>query len=228
MTVAITWLSHAAFLIESSKGRVLIDPFLSNNPKASLKLQDLPPVDMILVTHGHGDHVGDTIALATRDNALVVASVEVVNWLRNHGVKRLHGQQAGGAFEHPAGRVKLTPAFHGSSLPDGSYGGQPVGMLLTVEGVTVYHAGDTSLFGDMALIGDEGVDLALLPIGDNFTMGPEDALKAADLIGPKMVIPMHYGTWPVIDVDQERFRGPAAGKPWRVSIPTPGEKIRLN
>ncbi|MBU1241458.1 MBL fold metallo-hydrolase, partial [Myxococcota bacterium] len=118
--------------------------------------------------------------------------------------------------------------FHGSFLPDGSYGGQPVGVLLTVEEKTIYHAGDTALFSDMRLIGKAGVDLALLPVGDNFTMGPEDALTAADFLDPKMVIPMHFGTWPIIDIDPQRFFGPASQRKWKTFAPVVGEIFQLN
>ena len=205
MTVQITWLGHAAFLIEAPEGNTLIDPFITQNPRATITLEDLPKIHMILVTHAHGDHLGDTKAIAEKHDALVVSTVEVVNWLKRQGVRRVHGQQAGGAYTHPAGRVKLTPAFHGSSLPDGSYGGQPVGVILEVLGKKIYHAGDTSIFGDMELLAPMQIDLALLPIGDNFTMGPEDAILACSLIRPKMVLPMHYGTWPVINVSPELF-----------------------
>jgi len=143
---------------------------------------------------------GDAVAIAKRTRATVIANFEICNWLQAHGVQT-HAQHIGGGFLHPFGYVKLTLALHGSALPDGSYGGNPVGFLLTAEGKKIYCAGDTGLFGDMALIGEEGVELAALPIGDNFTMGPDDALKAVKLLTPKHVIPVHFGTWELIAQD---------------------------
>jgi L-ascorbate metabolism protein UlaG (beta-lactamase superfamily) len=180
---------------------VLIDPFLTDNPKAAVKADEVA-ADFLLVSHGHGDHVGDTIAIAKRTGATVVCNYEISLWLQKQGLQKVHGQQHGGAHRFPFGRVKLTLAFHGSMLPDGSNGGNPCGFLITFnDGTRVYDAADTGLFGDMRLIGEEGVDLAILPIGDNYTMGPDDALRAVKLIQPKKVLPIHYNTWDVIAQD---------------------------
>src|SRR5262249_48578800 len=157
----------------------------TGNPAAAAKAVDVA-ADFILVSHGHGDHLGDAVAIAKRTGATVVANFEISQWLQNQGLKKVHGQQHGGGHDLPFGRVKLTLAFHGSMLPDGSNGGNPCGFLLTFkDGKKVYDAADTGLFGDMRLIGEESIDLALLPIGDNYTMGPDDALRAVKLVGPK-------------------------------------------
>jgi L-ascorbate metabolism protein UlaG (beta-lactamase superfamily) len=191
--------------IETAGYHLLVDPFLSGNPAAVVKAEDLK-ADFILVSHGHGDHVGDTVAIAKRTNALVISNFEIANWLGNQGV-RTHPQHIGGGYQHPFGYLKLTQALHGSALPDGSYGGNPAGFLLTTrEGKKIYLACDTGLFGDMRLIGEEGIDLAVLPIGDNFTMGPADALRAVKLIQPKQVIPIHYNTWDLIAQDVNAWK----------------------
>lgn len=201
MATLVRWLGHSAVFLETPSHKVLIDPFLTDNPAASLKA-DKAQADFILVSHGHGDHLGDTIAIAQRTGATVITNFEISEWLAAQGLKKVHGQQHGGGFNHPFGRVKLTLALHGSMLPDGSYGGNPAGFLIYLkDGKKIYHAGDTGLFGDMKLIGEEGIDLAILPIGDNYTMGPDDALRAVRLLQPKKVLPIHYNTWPIIAQD---------------------------
>jgi L-ascorbate metabolism protein UlaG (beta-lactamase superfamily) len=201
MATRVCWLGHACLLFESDGAHVLVDPFLTGNPAAARKADEVP-ADFILVSHGHGDHLGDTVAIAKRTGATVIANYEMAGWLQKQGVAKVHGQQHGGGHDFPFGRVKLTVAFHGSALPDGSYGGNPCGFYLTFkDGKRVYDAADTALFGDMRLIGEEGVDLALVPIGDNFTMGPDDALRAVKLVGPRKVVPIHYDTWPLIAQD---------------------------
>jgi L-ascorbate metabolism protein UlaG (beta-lactamase superfamily) len=205
MATRICWLGHACLLLESDGQRLLIDPFLTDNPAAAAKAEDLNP-HFILVSHGHGDHLGDTIPIAKRTGATVVANYEISEWLKRQGVQKVHGLQHGGGFEFPFGRAKLTLAFHGSALPDGSYGGNPCGFLITFkDGRKVYDAADTGLFGDMALIGEEGIDLATLPLGDNYTMGPDDALRAVKLVRPRKVVPIHYNTWPVIAQDAQAW-----------------------
>jgi L-ascorbate metabolism protein UlaG (beta-lactamase superfamily) len=201
MATRLCWLGHACLLFESDGKRVLIDPFLTNNPAAAKKAEEVA-ADFILVSHGHADHVGDTVAIAKRTGATVIANYEMAGWFQKQGLKKVHGQQHGGGYVHPFGRVKLTLAFHGSALPDGSYGGNPCGFLITFnDGKRVYDAADTGLFGDMRLIGEEGIDLATLPIGDNFTMGPDDALRAVKLAQPRKVVPIHYNTWDLIAQD---------------------------
>ena len=201
MATRVRWLGHAALWMESDGQKILIDPFLTGNPTAAAKAGDLTP-DFILVSHGHGDHVGDTIAIAKATGAMVVCNYEMSEWFKKQGVPKVHGQQHGGAHTFPFGQVKLTLAFHGSALPDGSYGGNPCGFLITFkDGTRVYDAADTGLFGDMRLIGEEGVDLAVLPIGDNYTMGPDDALRAVKLIQPRQVVPIHFNTWDLIAQD---------------------------
>jgi L-ascorbate metabolism protein UlaG (beta-lactamase superfamily) len=201
MATKLRWLGHACLLLESDGQRLLIDPFLTDNPAAAATADEVP-ADFILVSHGHGDHVGDTVAIARRTGATVVANYEISQWLQKQGLKKVHGQQHGGGHAFPFGRVKLTVAFHGSALPDGSNGGNPCGFLITFnDGTHVYDAADTALFGDMRLIGEEGIDLAVLPIGDNFTMGPDDALRAVKLLQPRKVVPIHYNTWDLIAQD---------------------------
>jgi L-ascorbate metabolism protein UlaG (beta-lactamase superfamily) len=180
--------------------KVLIDPFFTGNPMASVTAEEVSPT-VIVVTHGHADHVGDTVAIAKRTGALVISNFEIVGYLEKQGLENLHPLHIGGGYSFEWGRVKLTIAHHGSALPDGSYGGLAAGVLLDMGGVKIYHAGDTGLFYDMKLIGDEGIDLAMLPIGDNFTMGPEDAFKALRLLRPKAAIPMHFDTWDMIKQD---------------------------
>lgn len=178
----------------------MIDPFFTDNPVCSVEAGEAA-ADYILITHGHGDHVGDTLSIAKRCGSLVISNFEICSWIASHGHEKVHAQHIGGGYQHPFGHVKLTIAFHGSGLPDGAYGGMPAGFLLTVEDKKIYVAGDTALFSDMQLIGQTGLDLAILPIGDNFTMGPDDALQAVSFLKAKAVIPYHYNTWQPIEQD---------------------------
>ncbi len=202
MAIQVTWLSHSGFQITIGEYKILIDPFLTDNPLATVTPEQME-ADFIILSHGHGDHVGDSAAIANRTGATVIANFEIGSWLQQkHGVQNVHTLNTGGGVKLPFGRVELTLAYHSSSLPDGSYGGMPNGILiLTNEGKTLYHAGDTSVFLDMQLIGERGLDLAMLPIGDYFTMGPEMSLKAIELLKPKVVIPMHYNTFDPIAQD---------------------------
>ena len=200
MSFEISWLGHAVLRLKTEGFTLLVDPYLSQNPSAT-EAADTIDADYILVTHGHGDHIGDTVQIAQRTGATVIANAEICTWLGKKGVK-VHGQHIGGGFTYPFGYLKLTMALHGSALPDGSDGGNPAGFLLTTKaGEKIYMAGDTGLFGDMALIGDEGLTLAVIPIGDNYTMGPVDALRAVKFLRPQHVIPIHYNTFSLINQD---------------------------
>ena len=225
MSTRVQWLGHACLLIESDGKRVLIDPFLTGNPMAAAGPEEVE-ADVILVSHGHEDHLGDTVAIAKRTGATVVANYELGTWLKGQGLTKVHGMQHGGGCQvDPSIHVKLTLAFHGSTLPGGGYGGNPCGFLVTFrDGTRIYDAADTGLFGDMKLIGEEGLDLAILPIGDYFTMGPADAIRAVKLLQPKAVLPIHYNTFPPIKQDvqawAERVKEETAA---RALIPEPGE-----
>jgi L-ascorbate metabolism protein UlaG (beta-lactamase superfamily) len=210
MSTRVRWLGHAALLVESGGRSVLIDPFLTGNPKAAITA-DKVTADLILISHGHGDHVGDAVAIAKRTGATVAANYEISEWLQmpaqGLASEKVHGPQHGGSFtfDQSVG-IKLTLAFHGSVLPDGSNGGNPCGFIVTfADGTKIYDAADTALFGDMALIGEEGLDLAILPIGDYYTMGPDDAVRAVRLLHPRFVLPIHYGTFPRIEQDAEAW-----------------------
>ncbi|MFO1444022.1 metal-dependent hydrolase [Bacillus sp. Bva_UNVM-123] len=199
---------HSFVKIESQGKTIVIDPFITGNDLTDVKVSDVKP-DVIIVTHGHGDHLGDTVELAKKHNSLVIANFELATYLSWQGLKT-HGMSIGGAYQFEFGKVKLTPAFHGTGLVTENkeiiYLGMPAGVLITVEGKTIFHAGDTALFSDMKLIGERHpIDLAFLPIGDNFTMGPEDAAYAAKLLEAKQVVPVHYNTFPPIKQDPYNF-----------------------
>jgi L-ascorbate metabolism protein UlaG (beta-lactamase superfamily) len=227
MSTKITWYGHATLGLETGGYKILVDPFFSGNPATTMK-PEKAEADFILVSHGHGDHIGDAIAIAKRTGATVISNFEITNWLGAKGIKT-HSQHVGGGFKHPFGYLKLTLALHGSGLPDGSYGGNPVGFLLTTnDGQKIYLACDTGLFGDMRLIGEEGIDLAVLPIGDNYTMGPQDALRAVKLLTPKHVIPIHYNTWDLIAQDANAWaKQVEAETSARVQVLKPGESFIL-
>lgn len=204
MTTKVTWYGHATIGVQTSGFQLIIDPYFSGNPAASITANQMKP-DYILVSHGHGDHIGDAVAISRRTQASVICNAEISGWLGKQGIAT-HAQHIGGGHTYPFGYLKLTQALHGSGLPDGSYGGNPAGFLLTtLDGKKLYFACDTGLFGDMRLIGEEGIELAMLPIGDNYTMGPEDALRAVKLIQPRHVIPIHYNTWDLIAQDPQAW-----------------------
>jgi L-ascorbate metabolism protein UlaG (beta-lactamase superfamily) len=227
MSVIITWFGHATLGIRYMDYDLVVDPYFSDNPAASTSADQIS-ADYILVSHGHSDHIGDTVAIARRTGATVISNNEIANWLKKQDVKT-HGQHIGGGHQYPFGYLKLTQAQHGSMLPDGSYGGNPAGFLLsTPDDKKIYMACDTGLFGDMRLIGEEGIDLAVLPIGDNFTMGPDDALRAVEMLNPKHVLPIHYNTWEVITQDPsawaKRVEAQTAAK---VHVLKPGESLEI-
>lgn len=197
MTVSFKWLGHSAFQLDIDDKKVVIDPFLTGNPLAVDSADDIE-ADIILMTHAHGDHVGDSVDIAKRTGATVVCNFEMGNWYSAQGVENVFQGNPGGTFRNEWMDAKWTIAFHSSSFPDGTYGGQPNGFIIRGGGATLYHAGDTNLFSDMSLIGEEDIDVAFLPIGDVFTMGIEDSVKATKLIEPKYVVPMHYNTFPPI------------------------------
>ena len=227
MTTKFTWYGHAALGLETGGHKIIVDPFLTGNPAASISPEAVE-ADFILISHGHGDHVGDSVAIAQRTNAMVISNDEIANWFANQGVKS-YGQHLGGGFHHPFGYLKLTFAIHGSALPDGSNGGNPCGFLLTTnDGKKIYMAQDTGLFGDMKLIGEEGIDLAVIPIGDNYTMGPEDALRAVKFLEPKVVIPIHYNTFDLLAQDANAWAARVEKETGtKVLVLKPGESYSL-
>jgi L-ascorbate metabolism protein UlaG (beta-lactamase superfamily) len=227
MATKLTWYGHAALGLETNGHQLVVDPFLGGNPVAAIS-PDAVQASYILISHGHADHVGDSVAIAKRTNATVISVNEIAVWFANQGLNS-HGQHIGGGYRYPFGYLKLTLALHGSELPDGSSGGNPCGFLLTTnDGKKIYLAQDTGLFGDMQLIGDEGIDLALFPIGDNFTMGPDDALRAVKLVRPKVAIPIHYNTFALIAQDANAWAGRVQHETQtQVVVLKPGESYSL-
>lgn len=224
----LTWLSHGGWMIDSDDHRLLIDPFLTDNPAALTSADQLKNIDHILISHGHFDHVADAASIANANNATVVAIHEIAEWFaKTQDVQSTVGMNIGGRLELPWGTVKMTPALHSSQLPDGSYGGEPAGFLLTIDGTSIYFACDTALFSDMKLYA-ANVDIAVLPIGDLFTMGIDDSIAATKLINAKKVLPAHYGTWPPIAQDAnhwaDRVRNETDAEPVVLEV---GESIVL-
>ena len=201
MATSIKWLGHYAFEIRTGDQTVLVDPFVNDNPVATVSADDLQ-ADFILVTHGHADHVADVASIANRTGATVVAPVEAAAWFQSQqNVENTIQLNLGGGIQLPFGHVRMTIAHHSSSMPDGSYGGNPAGYILTLAEGKVYFSGDTALFMEMELYGRQGIDLAILSIGDHFTMGPEDSVQAVKMLKPARVVPAHFNTWPPIEQD---------------------------
>ena len=228
----LTFHGQSCFEIHHEGRKLIIDPFLSGNPLAKAKPEEIE-VDYILLTHGHGDHVGDTVEIAKRTGATVIGNNELATWIGFQGVEKVHPMHIGGSHTFPFGRMKLTQAFHGSAFIDEekqeiTYLGMPTGILLNLGDKTIYHAGDTGLFSDLKLIGAQNeIDLALLPIGDNFTMGPEDALLAAEWVQAKKVVPMHYNTFPLIEQDADDFVRRLQEKNIDGRVVQPGQSFEL-
>jgi len=227
--VKITWLGHAAFLLDAEK-KVLIDPFISGNPTAPCSPEELDP-DIIAVTHGHRDHLGDAIEIGKRTGCRIISIHEVANYIKSKGVFA-EGMNKGGTINVEGITLTMTEALHSSSIEASGFkfdGGCPAGFVIGIGGHSIYHAGDTGVFGDMRLIGElYEPELAFLPIGDRFTMGIKEAIKAVELIRPKLVVPMHYNTFDVIKQDPEEFKRAVEAKvDTKVVIMKPGESIEL-
>ncbi len=227
MPTELTWLGHGSWSIKSAGHAILIDPFLDDSPVAPMKSGEVE-ADYILVSHGHYDHVADVEKISRRTAATIVSNFEISEWFAAKGLEKVHAMNIGGGFNFPFGRVKMTIAHHTSMLPDGANGGNPAGFVVSFPEGNVYFACDTGLFYDMKLIGSCGLALASLPIGDNFTMGPDDALEAVKLLQPKRVVPVHNKTWPLIDQDaqvwSQRVRKETATEP---VVLEPGAMITL-
>jgi len=224
----LTFEGHSCFLLEAGGARLLIDPFFTDNASAVRAADDVS-CDYVIISHGHEDHSCDALAIARRCDATIIANYEIAEYFGAQGAKT-HGMNPGGGHDFPFGRVKLTLAHHTSSLEAGLkplYMGVACGLLLQAEGKRLYHAGDTALFMDMQLIGRGGLDVALLPIGDNFTMGPDDALTALDFLQPKIAVPMHYNTWPEIAQDADAFAARAARAGHTVRALQAGESLEV-
>ena len=221
------YFSHSSFLITTDKGNtILIDPFLDDNPTSPVKSDEIS-ADFIVLTHAHGDHIGDAFKIARRSNSLFICVNELADYCIEKGFQA-HNMHIGGLYGFDFGRLKFTIAHHGSMTPDNTYGGEPAGVVLNIDGKSVYHAGDTGLFYDMKLIGEmTPLDYMLVPIGDNFTMGITDAVKAVELANPVIAIPMHYNTFPVIEADPDEFKKKVEAIGKKAIVMNFGEEIKL-
>ncbi|MCK5125007.1 MAG: metal-dependent hydrolase [candidate division Zixibacteria bacterium] len=224
----LTFLGHSCVSATDGKYKIVIDPFLTGNPQATLTPEEID-VDYILATHGHSDHLGDSIAISKRTGATIIAPNELAVWVTNKGAQA-HNMHIGGAYSFEFGRVKLTIAHHGSAAGESGleYTGNPCGFVFSIGGKTVYHTGDTGLFLDMKLIGElDNIDVMFVPIGDNFTMGIDDAVKAVEFVNPKVVVPIHYNTWDIINAEPEDFKKRLDGSGVDVVILKPNESLEL-
>lgn len=221
------YFSHSAFQIKTDDGKlILIDPFLDGNPTSPVKSEDVR-ADYIILTHGHGDHIGDAFKIADKDETLFICVNELADYCSKNGFKA-HNMHIGGGFDFEFGHVKFTIAHHGSLTPDNQYAGEPAGVLITIDGKTIYHTGDTGLFYDMKLIGEMNkIDYMMCPIGDNFTMGIDDAVKAVEFVNPGVAIPMHYNTFPVIEADPNKFKSKIEEKNKKCIVMNFGDEIEL-
>lgn len=201
----LTYVSHSTFILDDGTHKLIIDPFFTGNPTATIKAEDIQP-DFVVLTHAHGDHLGDGINMSRQHGALIIAVNELANYVASEGAKA-HNMHIGGGYNFPFGRLKFTIAHHGSSTHDGKYMGEPAGVVINMGGKTIYHTGDTGIFLDMKLIGElDDIDIMLAPIGDNFTMGIDDAVKAVKFVDPRLAVPMHYNTFPVIQANPNEFK----------------------
>jgi L-ascorbate metabolism protein UlaG (beta-lactamase superfamily) len=224
----VTYLGQSAIELEAGGKKLLFDPFITYNElaKGIVDVTSLKP-DYILVSHGHGDHVADLVQVQKQSGAKVICIAEIAGWLGKQGIDNAHGMNIGGGFNFDFGRVKMVNAVHSSALPDGSNGGNPAGFVIFAEGKKIYFAGDTALTYDMKLLEDENLDWAFLPIGDNYTMGADDAIKAAAFINCKNIIGIHYDSFPVIKIDKEEVKEKFIKAGLNLKLPAIGESLDL-
>jgi len=223
-----TYYGHACFAVQAGGKTLLFDPFISPNPLAKKIDVSKVAADFILVSHGHGDHVADVVDIANRTGAKVIAPFEVGSWFENKGVKNVQSMNHGGAAQMDFGRVKLTSAIHSSSMPDGSYGGNPAGFIVEAADGNFYYSGDTALTLDMKLVGESTkLNFAVFPIGDFFTMGVDDAVRAAQFVGVKKFVGVHYDTFPPIKLDHDMARKVAKARGTELLLPSIGETLDI-
>jgi L-ascorbate metabolism protein UlaG (beta-lactamase superfamily) len=223
----VTYYGQSTIEIETAGKKLLFDPFITHNELAKhIDVTSLKP-DYILVSHGHGDHVADLVTVQKQSGAKVICIAEIAGWLGNQGIDNVHGMNIGGGFNFDFGRVKMVNAIHSSALPDGSNGGNPAGFVIYSEGKAVYFAGDTALTYDMKLLEDENLNWAFLPLGDNYTMGADDAIKASAFIKCKNIIGIHYDSFPVIKIDKGEVAAKFLKAGLNLKLPAIGETLEL-